>query len=303
MFLRYPLPMQTKWFFILAVAALLPLQTFSQEQPVQDPDYLNLAKAEEKLKIIGDSIVLGTTEKVRVQAVMDFIPQFVKVLRMPGSFEYPFDSLLFMKKLKPKDEKFRLYNWTLEFKDGSYRFYGALQMNLKDTFLIYPLFDRSSDMAGNLEDTTVTNENWIGAQYYQVIDNQRKKKKNKFYTLIGYDGNNSMSNKKLVETLYFEDDKPYFGHAAIEVNDTLYKRWYFEFRDDAIMHLNYVPGHNMITADNLVPPKPENKGKKFTYLPSGAYDYFLFKRGKWIFHEDLFGTYKKKINPSDLIEK
>src|SRR5438105_3745736 len=78
-----------------------------------------------KLKDLGDTVVDGITQTRRIRALKKFIPLLVKTLKFPGSFDYPFDSLPFLKILQPEDHSFRLLNWALKYNDGSYRYYGA----------------------------------------------------------------------------------------------------------------------------------------------------------------------------------
>jgi hypothetical protein len=33
----------------------------------------------------------------------------------------------------------------------------------------------------------------------------------------------------------------------------------------------------------------------YTYVPDGTYDYFIWKKGKWVFQEELFGNFKEPI--------
>ena len=129
----------------------------------------SLVRYEKILKNLGDSIVDGTNVFVRLDAVTDFIPLFVKALKFPGSYNYPFDSLVFMKKLVPSDNAFRLYCWTLKFDDRTFRYYGAIQMNNPEKLKLIPLYDKSDSIAyESLEDTILTNEEWYGMQYYDI---------------------------------------------------------------------------------------------------------------------------------------
>ena len=114
-------------------------KTFSQTENTQYLD--SLQKQEMKLKALSDTILDGTNQMARIHAVTKYIPLFVKTLKIPGSYNYPFDSLIFMKKLVPPDNKIRLYSWAVKFDDGTYRYYCALQMNRTDTFKLIPFRD------------------------------------------------------------------------------------------------------------------------------------------------------------------
>ncbi|MEX0967076.1 MAG: hypothetical protein WD077_07550 [Bacteroidia bacterium] len=285
-------------FILLTTRAVHGQADFPEE--LSQPQTDSLMKYEMMLKEIGDSMLGGQSEDVRANAVMKYIPLLVKTLKFRGSFDYPFDSLKFMKKLKPEDQSFRIYNWNLQFDDQTFRYYGAIQLDYKNRLMLFPLFDRSDNIPDSLaEDTILTHENWYGAQYYALIE--EKHKRQKFYTLLGWDGSTHISNKKIIDVLTFnEQGLPVFGAPMFEWGeDTVKTRVIFEFSNQAVMALDYLPRHNIITYDHLSPPDEKSKGKKFTYVPDGSYDYFIYKRGKWIRKELLFETYKKKIEMED----
>jgi hypothetical protein len=259
----------------------------------QDMD--SLKKYELALKEISDSMVDGQRQYTRIKATIKFIPVFVKALKIKGSIYYPFDSLKFMKKLSPPDKSFRLYNWTLKYDDGSYRYYGSIQMNTNDGKLkMFPLRDYREKMDTNMEQVVVGPDEWIGALYYDLIPEKVKGKE--YYTLLAWDGNVYLTKKKVIEVLSFDKEgKPVFGAPIFDVKGVIKDRIIFQFSGNANMLLQYVPDHNMITFDKLVPPNPANEGFLYTYVPDGTYDYFIWKKNKWLFQEELFENFKKPI--------
>lgn len=259
----------------------------------QIPNLDSLRANELKLKALGDSMIDGKYQATRIQATLKFIPLLVKTLKFPGSFDYPFDSLPYVKKLTPDDRAFRMYNWTLKYDDGSYRYYCAIHMNRTDSFKLFPLRDYREKMDTTWENVILPADQWLGALYYTIIPQKIKGKMH--YTLLGWDGNQYISDKKIIEVMTFEKGKPKFGAPIFDVDGKIKTRIVFEFSGNATMLLQYLPEHNMITFDHLVPPNPGGEGFLYTYVPDGTYDYFAFKKGKWVWQEELFKTYKKKI--------
>jgi hypothetical protein len=253
----------------------------------------SLKKYELELQTLGDSMIDGAKQGERIKALVKYVPLLVKTLKFEGSFDYPFDSLKFMKMLRPEDRTFRIYNWALKYDDGSFRYYGAIQVNRKDSFKLIPLRDYREKYDTMLENITVTPERWIGALYYSIIPQKVKGKT--YYTLLGWDGDQYISDKKLIDVLHFEKDKAIFGAPIFDVKGKIKNRIIFQFSGDATMLLQYVPDHKMITFDKLVPPNQWGEGMFYTYVPDGTYDYFLWKKGKWVFEEELFDTFKKPI--------
>jgi len=265
------------------------LFSFGQAE-TENTNYKELATMEQELAAIGDSMIDGSHSMVRIKALSQFIPTLVKALKIKGSYDYPFDSLRFILKLKPSDNRFRLYNWNLKFDDGTFRFYGVLQFP-GDTLKILPLYDRTNDFMFGLEDTILYHENWNGAQYYQIFSKDVKRE-GTFYFLIGWDGFKKHSNKKLVEVLKIIDtDSIQFGAPLFEHNGRLKTRVVFEYKPDADMFLEYIKEKDLIVFDHMVPPNKQAEGKFFTYIPDGTYDYFEWNKKKriWQFGELLFG--------------
>jgi len=254
---------------------------------------------EPKLKALGDSIKDAWNEYARLDALTDFIPLFVKALKVRGSYYYSFNHLDFMYKLVAPDNSFRLFSWTLRFDDGTYRYYGAIQYNSINLKLL-PLYDYSHMIPYDIvEDTILSNESWFGAQYYDI--GMFKKGKKKFYVLLGWDGNNYISSKKIIELLTFDENgNAVFGAPVFQDTTRTRTRVVLQYNKDAVVALKLIHSKNLIVFDNLVPPVKDDAGKVWTYLPDGSYNYFKFSKGKFIFHEDVFKN--EKITQEDLNE-
>ena len=97
------------------------------------------------------------------------------------------------------------------FDDGSYRFYGTIQMNTGDKLMMYPLSDYSPFIK-NPEDTVTDNIKWYGAQYYKIIPVYTDQ--NPYYVLLGWKGNTVKANKKVIEVLSFKNDQTGIWHAC-----------------------------------------------------------------------------------------
>src|SRR5262249_52961055 len=154
----------------------------------------------------------------------------VIALSLPGSFNYPFDSLKEISIVKSPDNKFRIFTWNLRNDNDSYRFYGAIQRNEKQPVKLIPLFD-AGPLIKKPEDTTVNNNFWWGALYYKIIP--VKANNETYYTILGWNGSNKKSNKKVIEVLTFKDTIVVFGAPIFKAgpNDIMY-RVVFEYSND-----------------------------------------------------------------------
>lgn len=237
-------------------------------------------------------IVNDTTESGRIDAVMRFIPTLVEALKVRGSFDYPFDSLKsHISILTPPDKSFRIFTWQLHFDNGSYRYFGAIQKNHPEKLELYPLFDFTDSLLANetidLKNVMLDNKHWKGAVYYNIIP--KKVKKKTYYFLIGWDGHDLWSNKKLIDPLHFDHDgTPLFGAALFEMPDkTLSHRFILEYRDDAYVTLNYSPVEKMIVFDHLTAPENRLSDLQFTFIPDGSYCGLKWKKNKWKYVDQL----------------
>jgi hypothetical protein len=287
---------------LLLLLASMSLKTYAQKsrntQPTVTelpPETDSLRLYETKLKAISDTMVDGKYQYNRIKALTHFIPTFVRALKFRGSYDYPFDSLRFMKKLSPPDNSFKIYSWILKYDDGTFRYYGAIQFHNEDTLKLVPMRDYSDKLDSAADQLTLSKDEWFGCFYYSIFP--CKVKNMTYYILLGWDGNTSGSNKKIIDVLSFDaNKKPIFGAPIFEKDGKTLDRVFFEFNEDASLTMNYIPEQNMIVVDHLVPPNAASEGLPFTYVPDGTYDYFIFKKGKWIFqNKDVFDNTKKPI--------
>lgn len=215
------------------------------------------------------------------------IQHFDSVFVEQESFEFSFDSLRNMGILTAPDNKFRLYNWNLQLNDGTFEYFGFLQVKTKakKEYLIYKLHDHSSNVESP-EKATLSNLNWYGALYYQIV--LAKEKQEKFYTLLGWDGHNDFTNRKIIDVLYFtKSDKPKFGKNLFKLGKIKQKRIVFEYSYLASMTLKYNEKLNMIVYDHLAPSSPKFEGQYQYYGPDFSYDGLYFKNGKWIEEKNI----------------
>jgi len=177
--------------------------------------------------------------------------------------------------------------------DGSYRYYGTIQMNNPDGKLeMYPLVDYSP-VIKNPADTVTSNDKWYGAQYYRIIP-VTYNVKTPYYVLLGWKGNTIKSTKKVIEVLHFKDGKAVFGMPVFDgdADKPQQKRVIFEYARQASMTMNYMAQDNTIAFDHLAPPDPRMKGKFDQYGPDMSYDGYKLVNGRWKLQEDL-----KLMNP------
>jgi len=233
------------------------------------------------------TILNGDDTEDRLRADSFFTRQLVQALRTPYSFHYGFDSLKTISRLYAPDSSFRIITWQLMKDFSYYRYKGAIQMNTKDGSLkLIPLYD-GADFTENPYDSIRTNQNWIGAVYYNIIQKEYNNKK--YYTLLGYDENDARSTKKWIEVLHFDlEGKPLFGGKFFNYPNDINKpkqpvsRFCLEFKKQANAKLNYDAKLDRIVFVKLMSESNE-PNKKHTLVPYGTVEGFKWEYGRWVY--------------------
>ncbi len=287
------------------VSFLVLLTGALQAQPIKGitPENLDsLKNLELQMQGQAEAIIESPDFATRKTSCYSLIRNLVMALSLPGSFNYPFDSLKQLSIVKSPDDAFRIITWNLRNNDDSYRFYGAIQRNIKTGVTLIPLFD-AGPLIKHPEDTTVDNNFWWGALYYKILP--VKVKNETCYTLIGWNGANKKSNKKVIDVLRFQEGTVVFGAPIFKVgpNDIM-NRVVFEYSNEVQnMVLTFEAEKKYIVFDHLAPLTPKALGFYELYFPDGSYDYFEFKDGYWNLKEMLFDNGTIKTKNDDIEER
>jgi hypothetical protein len=169
-----------------------------------------------------------------------------------------------------------------------------------DTLSLFPLVDYS-EFTENPEMQTMDNNNWYGALYYQII--AVKQKKQTYYTLFGSNGHTMVSNKKIMEILWFDEaNRPRFGAPIIAYNRKIQNRFILEFSNNAWAAMHFIPEENKIIYDHVLPPDENLTGFFSQYLPDGTYEGFEWKKNRWE-HIDLIEYQRREMGDVPNVQK
>ncbi len=260
-----------------------PLLTFAQQGPATTR-LKQLKVYEDSLKSVGRKIINLPEGLERQNANYTFIRTLVSALKISDSYHYGFDSVKSVTILNSPDDKFRLLTWNVVNDDGSYRFYGAIQMNSNGPLKLYPLED-ASPFLKNPEDTVTDNRQWFGARYYKIIPVTTGAAP--YYVLLGWKAHTIKSTKKVIDVLSFKNGLPVFGAPVFNGNGNTRDRVVFEYTSQASMTVRYVPEQHMIVFDHLSPPQPKFANHKETYGPDMTYSGYTLKGDKWFYEDNL----------------
>jgi hypothetical protein len=247
-----------------------------------------LHQREKELEIKLNTLRSATSDFVKENVNEEFKKLLLETIQLEGAFSHPFKSLKTLGTIVSPDESFRMFNWNIEQEDQSQKYYCYIlkKDERKHKYVIIELQDKSFMLPPRPEDV-LTEDQWYGALYYKIIPFEKSGKK--YYTLLGWDGNNGFSNIKLIDVLYFSGKHAKLGNAVFKTKDGIQKRVFFEYSKRAFMSLNYDEQRGRIIFDHLSPESPGMEGFYEYYVPDMSYDAFTFKDNKWHIVEDVVG--------------
>lgn len=217
-----------------------------------------------------------------------------QAMEEPGGFDYPFGKLTFIGKIYSEDEKVRLITWNVAKNDGTHSYHGfVLYREDKDEKHKHWELTDKSDEIEEPDTRHLGPDNWYGALYYDIIINETEDET--YYTLLGWDGNDLFTTKKIIDVLYFNWlGNPRFGPDIFRHKKERRRRVIFEYGERVSMSMEYRDDMDMIVYDHLSPAEPAYAGQYRFYGPDLSFDAFEFYDGVWNHIEDIDITISKE---------
>ena len=211
-----------------------------------------------------------------------FFDEFFAVVKHDSSFSFPFSGLQKIGKIYSSDQKICIYSWNIPIGIDDNIYYGIIQYYSKhdNKYIAIKLHNAQK------QDQNITAEEWPGALYYQIAET--KNDGQIYYTLLGLNLNNALSNKKVIDVISIDDsDRFSFCEKMIENKGKLVDRLVFEYNEKAIMMLQYDKNKKMIVFDHLSPQRPSLEGNYQFYGPDFTYDGLKFEKGIWKYYSNI----------------
>ncbi len=267
---------------------------------------------EDSLQHISQRVFFSKKESNRFEFNRKLIALWNETLKDEKSMFYPFDSLKSdISILMAPDKKFRIITWNILKEDQTHAFFGFVQVNnsktVKKGFLkkettsqyeVFPLADKSASVK-TPESYVGDPGKWFGMLYVDVIKSDEE-----FYTLIAWDGNDKLTQRKFIDVLSFKPDgTPVFGKDVFKFPGKFAKRIMFEYAGEVSMSLKYNPSRKQIIFSHLAPntDDPTMEGQYQYYGPDGSYDALSMKKGKWVYEPAI--DIRKDKDKTDNVKK
>ncbi|MCC6601326.1 MAG: hypothetical protein IT223_11740 [Crocinitomicaceae bacterium] len=216
---------------------------------------------------------------------------FIHSFNDPAVFDYPFGKLNLCK-LISSDQHIRLLNWNMPYEDGTFKYFCFVLVRDPETQALtwIELTDNQRETEG-AESKFLTPEKWIGALYYEIIPVfEKRNKKNVVadtYILLGWDGKDNLTTRKIIDGLTITGSKLRLGVALFEMGKVTKKRVIYEYSNDVSTSVKYYPKEKCIVVDHLSPKGTGLEGIFAEYGPDGTYDLFRHEKGKWVLYENV----------------
>ncbi|WP_461790547.1 hypothetical protein [Pedobacter sp.] len=278
----------SKFIFLLIISLNAPLLGLRAQTTLTAANIEKLNLLQDSLSAYSDSTMSVKDDIDRTAYNTMFVKKLIGGLKTPHSFQYKFDSLVNnVSILTAPNQSFRIITWSVPFTDGTYKFYGTIQMATKDGSLkLIPLNDDGKNFS---DDNLVTNQKkWFGARYYEMIP-VTYPGKNPYYILLGWKGNDEKTTKKVIEVLSFEKEDAVFGKNIFEVKKKAANknRIVFEYNRQNSMTLTFDKQVNMIVFDHLAPYEANMEGNAAYYVSDSSFDGYTISYQRLYFKENV----------------
>lgn len=286
-------------------------------------DKMLMQSYEERISALIEKVCNAPTDNERYLASEEAIQLLSKALEEEDSEQWKWNLPDYASVLTSPDGLLRIFTWAVIRDNGEFECFGIIQYyNEKEEEYEYMVLNDKSEEIMNREESTLTADNWLGAVYQDIIQTSAGSKT--YYTLLGWNGVDNLTERKIIEPVTIHRGAPQFG-APLFRRMRNQRRIVIEYTNEAMVNLAYetqyvqdvehkrekVKGSNryrtvekvkerkekMIIYDEVEPQIPGMEGLYQYYVPSGTELALAFVDGKWEFHSGAQGRLNdKKLN-------
>ncbi|MBF25165.1 MAG: hypothetical protein CMP49_01420 [Flavobacteriales bacterium] len=263
--------------YIIFTLLLFSICLYSQEQVT---NYHN-----KELSLLSNKILTGDSDSIREEASKKLNNYFLKMLNEKKSYLYQLENTENIYIIQPKDRKFKLITWFLPYLNGTYKYFGIIQKcNKKGRKCNIYMLENRVELTQNDNNKIIDCNNWYGSIYYDIVP--IKVGKNRYYTLLGWDGNNSNTSKKIIEVLNIKRKKdPVFGANIFNNSNT---RILLEYSSQYPISLKYDAQLEYIVFDHLEPIDGISIDNFNLYATDLSYDILKKSKIGWKLEENIY---------------
>lgn len=286
---------------------LLAIWQISAGQAKTDTSNMWVRNAEAELQALQKKTFHSRDERERFEANREFIAVWDRITGNEKILQYRF-SLKDISVLQPPDQSFMLITWNIPKNDGTHAYFGYLLSSREVTkkrglfrrerskeYEVFKLMDRSATIRSP-ENHVGSPDKWFGMLYTAIIPCDG------YYALIGWDGNNKLTQRKFVDVLSFRSNgEPIFGKDVFRIPRKNPRRLMFEYSSEVTMSLRFDEKSGRIIYSHLASHQegPLLEGQYQFYGPDGSFDALVMKKDRWEVEEDIDARNEKSKKDSE----
>lgn len=289
----------------------------------QGQDKVRMQGYQSRLGALIERVAEAPTDNERYLASAEAVELLSAALDEEDSERWKWELPNYASVLTSPDGLFRVFTWAVVRDNGEFECFGAVQFyNEKEEEFQHLLLNDKSEEIMNREETVLTAGQWLGAVYQDII--QTTSGGRTYYTLLGWNGVDNITDRKIIEPVVIRGGAPQFG-APLFRRMRNQRRIVLEYANDAMVNLSYetqyvqevehrrekVKGtkryrtvdkvkerkERMIIFDEVEPQVPGMEGLYQYYVPSGVELAYAFADGKWELRNGAQGRLTdKKLN-------
>lgn len=177
------------------------------------------------------------------------------------------------------DSLLHVFTWQYRLSDANF-YYGGLVVHRDN---IYPL---GGEAVVCEEYHEYSIEHWRGGVCYDIVQPDRANKS--FYTLLIWDGNNSITAKKSIDILTFDrKGTPIFGLPVFEEDKDIKHRVVFEYNAKQTLLLDYDVKKNAIITNAQVVGDLRYSSVAASKSIGEEFNIYQYENGKWVLYRDV----------------
>jgi len=243
----------------------------------------SLQNQEIQLRHLFSSLHTATNDSARVVANDSLITALHTTLNQPDSYNYPFDSLLFMGKIYSNDKLLRIYSWNFVSDEGDYCFSCFIQRKADNA--VFPLMQQQASFLPD-EQTILKPQNWYGALYYTAIPYISHNKT--FYILLGWSHYSDAVNFKIIDVLGFDDkDEMLLGAHIFQKSNNLLSRVVIPYSALHSLALHYEEARRLIFYNHVSKLSESNSGEELLTPDESFSGYTLTNNNLWEYLDEV----------------
>ncbi len=267
-------------FYTIAQEDYHRVSFFTDKQPLLELVDLNL-------KVLFQKLTNSRNDERKIELSDQIASRLFPLLKEPSFFTNSFSGLEKLSTLISPDGEFKVCTWNVEFQDGRNVFNGGVAVrDIKNNTIHFSALNDSRNTITSPEGVSLSPSKWYGAVYYDLVETVYKK--NKYYTLLGYNAKDAFSKIRVVDVVTVSgNSRVTFGAPLFAYDKQIKRRVLFEYSARVNMMLRYDAKVKMIVMDHLAPSDPMFKNDPRYYGPDFTYDGFKFQDGKWQFISEV----------------